>query len=119
MSWSVLIVDDHAGFRRYARRLLETSGLTVVGEACDGTTVQDAVDSLQPDIVLLDIMLSDTDGFTVAERLAQNPDPPIVVLTSSRDAADFGSRLDHSRANGFIHKDDLSGQALVAHVRER
>jgi hypothetical protein len=42
---------------------------------------------------------------------------PVVVLTSSRDAADFGERLDRTRARGFIHKDDLSGAALAAMAR--
>ena len=116
MSWTVLIVDDHAGFRGFARRLLEAEGFTVVGEAGDGTSALAAVDALEPELVLLDIVLPDTDGFAVAKRLAQRADAPAVVLTSSRDAADFGRRLEHNAASGFIHKDDLSGRAVVALV---
>ena len=114
MAWTVLIVDDHAGFRGFARRLLEADGFTVVGEAGDGISALAAVDDQRPEIVLLDVVLPDIDGFAVADRLAETGRAPIVVLTSSREAADFAGRLERSPAIGFIHKDDLSGAALAA-----
>ena len=114
MPQTVLIVDDHAGFRRFARRLLETDGFTVVGEAHNGASALAAVEALRPELVLLDVVLPDTDGFAIAERLAENDRASVVVLTSSREAADFGARLERSPARGFIHKDDLSGAALAA-----
>ena len=117
MPQTVLIVDDHAGFRGFARRLLEAGGYTVIGEAGDGATALAAVEALRPELVLLDIVLPDMDGLAVAERLAGNGDRPIVVLTSSREAADFGERLELSPARGFIHKDDLSGAAFDAIAR--
>ena len=117
MPQTVLIVDDHAGFRAFARRLLEAGGYAVVGEAEDGVSAVAAVEALRPELVLLDVVLPDTDGFAVAERLAESYAGSVVVLTSSRDAADFGSRLERSPARGFIHKDELSGAALAALVR--
>jgi DNA-binding NarL/FixJ family response regulator len=119
MAWTVLIVDDHPGFRGFARRLLEADGLEVVGEEGDGASALVAVDEHQPNLVLLDVMLPDQDGFTVARRLAERDDAPIVVLTSSREAAEFGWQLDRSPAIGFIHKDDLSGEALIALAAKR
>ena len=112
MPQRVLIVDDHAGFRGFARRLLEAGGYSVVGEAADGASAIAAVEELRPELVLLDVVLPDTDGFAVAERLAENGESPVVVLTSSREAADFGQRLTRSSARGFVHKDELSGAAL-------
>ena len=47
------------------------------------------------------------------KALARDGEEPVVVLTSSREAADFGQRLERSPARGFIHKDDLSGAALA------
>lgn len=57
MASTVLIVDDHPTFRRFARRLLEETGLDVVGEAVDGESALRSVAALAPDLVLLDVML--------------------------------------------------------------
>jgi len=110
---TVLIVDDHADFRRSARALLEAEGFHVVGEAADGLEAIRAVELLRPDVVLLDIQLPGPDGLTVAEQLGIGADPPTVVLISSRDAAAYGPRLRQSPARGFIPKGALSGEALA------
>jgi two-component system response regulator EvgA len=109
-----LIVDDHGPFREQARALLESEGLAVVGEADDGPTAVEAVRRLRPDVVLLDIGLPGADGFTVAERLAAEANPPRVIFISSREAGTYGVRLAASRALGFVQKDDLSAAALGA-----
>jgi DNA-binding NarL/FixJ family response regulator len=110
---TVLIVDDHADFRRSARALLEAEGFPVVGEAADGREAIRAVDQIRPDVVLLDIQLPGPDGLTVAEQIGARADPPMVVLISSRDATSFGPRLRQSLARGFIPKGALSGEALA------
>jgi DNA-binding NarL/FixJ family response regulator len=109
-----LIVDDHPSFRQQARALLESEGLTVIGEADDGVSALRAVRELRPDVVLLDIGLPDIDGFAIAERLASEAAAPRVVLISSREAATYGPRLAMSRTRGFIQKDELSAAALAA-----
>ena len=114
MNRTVVIVDDHAGFRRSARRLLEADGFVVVGEASDGASALAEVRARRPELVLLDVLLPDTDGFAVAEALAREPSRPLVVLTSSRDAADLATRLERSAADGFLPKSELSGRALAA-----
>src|SRR5438309_9670980 len=116
MGPTVLIVDDHPAFRSLARALLESEGFAVVGEAEDGAAAIAAVESLHPAIVLLDIQLPDLDGFEVAERLAGRPDPPAVVLVSTRGAGEYGGRLEPTSARGFIAKTSLAGAALAALV---
>jgi DNA-binding NarL/FixJ family response regulator len=113
---SVLIVDDHARFRARARRLLESEGFTVVGEAHDGASGLAAARDLAPDVVLLDVHLPDADGFDLAASFADagEGDGPIVILTSSLDASDVVSLLPESGARGFVPKDQLSGPALAA-----
>ena len=111
MRTRVLIVDDHDGFRASARALLEAEGFAVVGEAADGIGALTAVERLRPDVVLLDL-----DGFSVAERLAAAPDPPRVVLISSRDAGAYGPRVQAAGARGFLAKRELSGASLAALV---
>jgi DNA-binding NarL/FixJ family response regulator len=110
----VLIVDDHDGFRVFARALLESEGYEVVGEAGDGASALRAVDELDPDVVLLDVQLPDLDGFEVAERLATVANPPAVVLVSTRDASSYRRRLAGTSARGFIAKGELSGATLAA-----
>jgi DNA-binding NarL/FixJ family response regulator len=110
---TVLIVDDHAGFRVAARTLLEAEGFSVVGEAGDAAQAMSQTARLRPDVVLLDIQLPGQDGFVVAERLAHCPDPPAVVLISSRDASTYGQRLAGTPARGFLPKRALSGAALA------
>ena len=112
MTRTLFIVDDHESFRGFARAMLSTDGFDVTGEAADGESALDAVERLHPDIVLLDIQLPGIDGFEVAERLAASPDSPRVVLTSSRDASDYGTRLSDAPVIGFISKRDLSGDAI-------
>lgn len=111
---TILIVDDHASARRSIRALLEAAGYDVVGEAEDGITGLAEARRLHPQVVLLDIQLPDIDGFEVAARLAQNGYRPDVVLTSSRDATDYGELIDEAPARGFLAKDELSGEALAA-----
>jgi DNA-binding NarL/FixJ family response regulator len=113
---TVLIVDDHAAFRASARALLQAEGFDIIGEATDGAEAVAAVVALRPEIVLLDIQLPGLDGLAVAEQLAAAPDPPAVVLISSRDAAAYGPRLQATPARGFISKSGLSGEALAALV---
>jgi DNA-binding NarL/FixJ family response regulator len=114
---TVVIVDDHAGFRDTARRLLEEAGYDVVGEAADGGGALIAVAAFEPQLLVLDIQLPDIDGFAVAERLAEAGSETVVVVTSSRLADEYRGRLARSRAPGFIPKTELSGTALAEFIR--
>ncbi|MEY2512917.1 MAG: hypothetical protein QOJ89_275 [bacterium] len=111
---TVLIVDDHADFRVFARVLLEAEGFAVVGEAHDGASALVAASELMPSVVVLDVQLPDLDGFAVCERLIEREHAPVVVLTSSREASSFRRRLAGSGARGFIAKAELSGARLAA-----
>jgi DNA-binding NarL/FixJ family response regulator len=111
---TLLIVDDHPGFRSLARRLLAAGGFEVVGEAADGLAAIAAARRLRPDVLLLDVQLPGVDGFEVAARLRDGGAGPAVVLISTRDRADYGPRVDRCGARGFIHKADLSGAAVRA-----
>lgn len=109
---SVLIVDDHQPFRAAAARLLTEAGFRVIGEAAEGTTAVELSEQLRPDIVLLDVVLPDIDGFEVAHRIERLAEAPAVVLVSSRDRSDYGALIGDAPAIGFIPKAELSGAAL-------
>lgn len=114
MGPTVLIVDDHPSFRASARALLEAAGFDVVGEATDGASALDAVDELEPGLVLLDVQLPDMSGFEVCAEICCRDPSPNVIFVSSRDASDYGELVASSAARGFVPKDELSGEAVAA-----
>src|SRR2546421_10249518 len=114
MAGRAIVVDGHAAFRASARRLLELSGYEVVGEAGDGASGLALARELEPQLVLLDVALPDMSGFDVADALAGSP--AAVVLVSSRDPEDLGRRVHGTGALGFIPKDQLSEESLLAVV---
>ncbi len=80
----VLIVDDEAPARARLRRLVEElEGVEVVGEATDGRTALEAQQTLQPDVMLLDIRMPGMDGMEAARKLAGLPNPPTVIFTTA------------------------------------
>jgi DNA-binding NarL/FixJ family response regulator len=108
----VLIVDDHASFRRCARAVLASAGFDIVGEAANGGSAVALAVELEPDLVLLDIQLPDEDGFGVARRLLEDDPRLQIVLVSSRDRSSYGPLVERSGARGFVTKADLSGEAV-------
>ena len=111
---TVLIVDDHAGFRRVAREILEADGYLVIAESATGGEALEAAARVQPALVLLDIGLPDIDGIEVAGLLTAADGDRTVILIPSRDAADYEPLLARCGARGFIPKDELSGSAVAA-----
>jgi two-component system nitrate/nitrite response regulator NarL len=113
VSRTVLIVDDHAGFRAMARAVLADGGFEVVGEAADAASALAAARELRPDCVLLDLQLGDADGLSVADELADEGAASAIVLTSGREPSEIQPLLSSSAARGFIAKERLSAAALL------
>jgi DNA-binding NarL/FixJ family response regulator len=112
---TVLIVDDHEDVRARARLLLEAGGLEVLAEAGDIAAAVRAARKVHPDLVLLDVGLPDGDGIDAVGRIsAAGVGRPAVILVSSRPESDYGSRVAHSGAWGFIAKADLSVPRILA-----
>jgi DNA-binding NarL/FixJ family response regulator len=118
MSITTLVVDDHAGFRRSARVLLQMDGFEVVGEAADGAAAISAAESLRPAFVLLDVQLPDSEGFDVAREILARGFSKQIVLVSSRDESDYGDSVARSGALGFVPKSELSGDRIRALLLE-
>ena len=117
MAHTVLIVDDHPGYRAAARAVLEADGFEVVGETATGLEAVAEAARLRPAIVLLDIGLPDIDGIEVAQRItaaAHEGEAPAVVLISSRDGTGCEAVFADCGARGFIPKAELSGDAVQA-----
>jgi DNA-binding NarL/FixJ family response regulator len=114
MTPSVLIVDDHARFRRTARRALEREGWTIAGEAADGPEALRAARALEPDLVLVDVGLRGMSGLEVARRLRGAMPRLVVVVISTHDSAEYQDLALASGARGFLPKAELTGAALDA-----
>jgi DNA-binding NarL/FixJ family response regulator len=112
VSPTVLIVDDHATFRKTARALLEADGYEVIGEAPDGHAGIEAIRQLRPDVVLLDVRLPDADGFDMAALMTRNGHCPAIIVTSSSDDPLYPGRAAGCGAHGFLAKHDVCGAAL-------
>ena len=98
--------------------MLEEAGFAVVGEAEDCAEALEQTRELQPEAVLLDVMLPDGSGLDVAAKLAHCFEATSVVLTSSRSADDLGAALEEAPARGFIAKSDFNGAAFAALVEQ-
>lgn len=80
---TVLIVDDEPPARAKLRRFVEDDGRArVIGEAGDGPEAVGAIESLAPDIVLLDIQMPELDGFGVLAALDVEPMPHVIFVTA-------------------------------------
>lgn len=110
-----LIVDDNPGFLEGASGLLRREGIDVVGVASNGAEAQRLVETLRPDVVLLDIDLGEEDGFVLADRLSTNAGEthPQVILVSTHPEEDLAQLIEASSALGFIAKSRLSAQAIA------
>ena len=101
----ILIADDHAVVRSGLRALLqEDPDLEVVGEASDGTVALQLVETLQPDVVLLDITMPPDDGIKIAQRMKeQHPDVFVLFLTMHEDESLMHEAL-RVGASGYVIK---------------
>lgn len=112
MGASVLIVDDHSGFRAGARRLLEDAGYRVIGEAADCSSAMTAAMALHPELALVDVHLPDGDGVELSSRLLELSEPPLVILVSSHAAAEIEPCVPQCGACGFVPKSELSRESI-------
>jgi len=86
----VLVADDERAIRMVCRVNLAASGMEVL-EAENGRTALELARKERPDLVLLDVMMPDVDGWTVARELAEDErtrDIPVVFLTARAEAGD-------------------------------
>ena len=107
-----LIVDDNKSFLEAATTLLEREGVTVVGVASTAADARRHVLELQPDVVLVDIMLGSENGLDLARRLVEDDGGVTVILVSTHAEADFADLIDETPGAGFVPKSELSARAI-------
>ncbi len=111
----VLIADDHPIVCKGIRNLLEPAvDITVVGEAHSGAEALHLVHSLKPDLVLLDVELTDMSGIDVIRQLNQDKVNVHILGLSSYDDREFISQLLSLGASGYLLKDEIPEQIIEA-----
>ncbi|HSH01351.1 MAG TPA: response regulator [Anaerolineae bacterium] len=117
-NWSVLVVDDEPMARTLLRLMLVRAGFEVF-EAENGFDAIDKVKETPPDLVILDVMMPDLDGFSVCEQLrseANTADLPIIMLSAKTDT-DSVNRGMQMGATKYLTK-PISHEELTRHVKE-
>jgi DNA-binding NarL/FixJ family response regulator len=111
----LLIVDDHPVVRDGLRGMFAgAEGYDVVGEAADGAEAVSLAETLQPDVVLMDLRMPGVDGVTAIRRLAERPDPPhVLVLTTYESDSDVVPALE-AGATGYLLKDSPRAELFRA-----
>jgi len=104
----VLIVDDHPVVRTGIRNLLDPAvGISVVGEASTGSEALQMIESLQPQVVLLDMKLPDMSGIEVIKQIYETKSKSRVLGLSSYDDREFISQLLNYGASGYLLKEEV------------
>jgi DNA-binding NarL/FixJ family response regulator len=119
MTIRVLLADDQDLVRAGFRVILSTEdGIEVVGEARSGAEAVDRVDQLRPDVVLMDVQMSDVDGLEATRRILRGPAGPMprVVILTTFDREDYLFEALRAGASGFLLK-NARPEDLVDAVR--
>ncbi len=102
----IMVVDDEAGIRFILRKMLEKAGHEVIGVE-NGERCLEKFDEVQPDLILMDIMMPGIDGWeackTIKERRPQNP-TPVSMLSVRSDNDDLKKSLKYARADAHLTK---------------
>ncbi|MBU4317777.1 MAG: response regulator transcription factor [Proteobacteria bacterium] len=115
---SVFIADDHAIVRDGLRMLLEAQDdIEVVGMASDGLQAVKSIESLKPDVVLMDISMPKLNGIEAAQQIAKACRNTRIIFLSMHDGSEYISRAVKAGAQGYLLKES-AGQEVIKAVRQ-
>ena len=101
----VLLVEDHVVLREALADLINRStGWAVCGQASGGAEAVELAGSFQPEVIVLDFMLTGQDGFDLVRTLSGLPCRPAVLVLSAIEELEIGERVIHAGARGYLNK---------------
>jgi threonine synthase len=115
----VVVVDDTPEARRLIRRILQSQGDFEIFEAEDGREAIELIDKEHPDLVILDLMMPEVDGFAVLDILRSKPETaniPVIVATAKELTVDEKSRL-QGQIQSLMLKGDFLNDEFLEEVR--
>ena len=117
MALRIVLADDHCIVRQGIRALLEGAGFEVVGEAADGQEAIRLVDTLEPDVVVLDLIMPMLNGLDAARQILQrHPSIPILLLTMHTEEHHVAAAL-RAGIKAYLLKTQAA-EDLVRAIRE-
>lgn len=113
------IVDDHPDARRLIRRILQSQGNYTIFEADDGIKAIQIAQQELPDLIILDLMMPEYDGFSVLDALKEEPETapiPVIVVTAKDLTAQEKMRLE-GRIYALKQKGEFMNDELADEIR--
>jgi two-component system response regulator NreC len=112
---TIVLADDHHVVRQGLKALLEVEeGLSVVGEAADGVDAAQLTERLQPDVLVLDLMMGGMDGLEVAKQVRVRSPRTAVVVLSMYDNQAYVAEALRCGARAYVLKGSTSSDLLTA-----
>jgi len=112
---TILLADDHPLIRQGLRTLLEAeSGFSVVGEAKDGLQAVRLAESLQPSILIVDLMMPNLNGLEVLKQVRHRSPNTHMIVLSMQSAEPYVVETFRSGAIGYVLKDSAPGELITA-----
>jgi threonine synthase len=115
----IAIIDDTPEARRLIRRILQSQGNFDISEAADGKSGLELIRSTHPDLVVLDLMMPEMDGFSVLDALKSDPDTsdiPVIVSTAKELTEEEKGRL-KGQIQSLMQKGDFMSDDFLDEVR--
>lgn len=115
----ICIVDDNPEVRRLIRRILQSQGEYTLFEAANGKEAIEVAQRERPNLIILDLMMPEMDGFSVLDNLQANPDTaeiPVIVVTAKELTSAEKQRL-HGHIQSLMQKGNFMSDELLDEVR--
>lgn len=115
----IVIADDHPHVRQLIRRILQAQGEYTLFEAKDGKSAIETIQTEKPDLVILDLMMPELDGFSVLDVLKNDPETariPVIVVTAKELTGQEKERL-KGQIQSLMQKGDFMSDELLEEVK--
>ena len=110
----IVLADDHVLVRQGLKSLLEREGFQVVGEASDGQEAFVSVESLQPDIAMMDISMPILNGLNAAREMSRSSPKTKTILLTQHDEGQYVSEALDAGVKGYVLKNQVASDLLLA-----
>ena len=114
MPLRILLADDHVLVRQGLRALLEREGYQVVAEASDGQEAVRLVESLDPDIAIMDISMPSFNGLNAAQEMKRYSEKTKTILLTQHDEAQYVRAALEAGVSGYVLKNQVTSELLLA-----